>query len=380
MKKYFLLVVTMMSFSVYAFKATESYFSIEKDSVLPDNSLAIEKVEPDEYPKMSNCQDANGTIEGFKKCLVAYFKENVQNAENLEGRVYLVFKVNADGKIEKVRIHSNQNALIEEGERLLKQMPLFVPAQKAGNPIEFTYTMPLTFKREKALKQEKYFSNPDVEAKWESCESAEDENKSLGKCIRKFMFERIATEDDGEEKSVYMLLKIDSDGNSMVEGIEGEDEALAREVYQKSREFPKFIPARKNGKLVGSINLVPIIFNKKETYDSSTPPDVYPQIKSCKDSFFTFGSFQKCLNEHVQRNFQYPELAAKYNIQRTVYVVFKIKEDKSVQILAALGDETQILRNEAIRIIKKLSVKAPAMKDGKPTFLVFIYPINFKLN
>ncbi|MFK8302615.1 energy transducer TonB [Capnocytophaga stomatis] len=131
MKKYFLLVVTMMSFSVYAFKATESYFSIEKDSVLPDNSLAIEKVEPDEYPKMSNCQDANGTIEGFKKCLVAYFKENVQNAENLEGRVYLVFKVNADGKIEKVRIHSNQNALIEEGERLLKQMPFVRSCSKS---------------------------------------------------------------------------------------------------------------------------------------------------------------------------------------------------------------------------------------------------------
>ncbi|WP_155284118.1 energy transducer TonB [Capnocytophaga felis] len=378
MKKYFLLVM-MMPFSVCAFKATDNHLLIEKDSILPDDSSFVEKLEPDQYPKMSNCNDANGTIESFKKCFVSYINENVQNVENLEGRVYLVFKINVEGKVEKLRIQSNHNALAEEGERLLRQMPSFIPAQKAGNPIDFIYSIPLTFKKLKVLKEEKYIPDPDVQARWENCESMKDKNKSLGECIQSFMFKRIKLEGD-ETKTVYMSLKIDSDGNSAVEGIEGEDEALAREVFQKSREFPKFIPAQKNGKPVGSINLIPITFNKKEMHESfNFFPDVYPQLKSCSTQSFTLESFQKCLNEHVQRNFEYPELAAKYNIQGTVSVVFRVKEDKSIQILAALGDETYMLRDEAIRIIKKLSVKAPAMKNGKPTVWIFVYPINFKL-
>ncbi|WP_157909880.1 energy transducer TonB [Capnocytophaga cynodegmi] len=377
MRKYFLIVVVMMSFSAYAFRITDNYLFMQKDSIQPNNSSVTEKVEPEQYPKMRDCQDADATIEGFKKCLITYLSENVQNPENLDGRAYLVFKVNAEGKAEKVVIHSNHNALIEEGERLLKQMPLFIPAQKSGKSIDFVYSIPLTFKRLETLKEEVYFTNPDVQARWENCENVDDTNRYLNKCIQSFMSERIKLRGD-QRKLIYMLLKIDSDGNSMIEDIDGEDETLMREVVKKSREFPKFIPAMKNGKSVGSITLVSIVFNENEAHKLKFP-EIFPQIQFCKTSADNLENFQKCLDRYAKNAFKYPELAVKYNIQRTVYVVFKIREDKSIEILAALGDETHILRNEAIRIIKNLPIKAPAMEKQKPTYLVFTYPITFKL-
>ncbi|WP_052456943.1 energy transducer TonB [Capnocytophaga cynodegmi] len=377
MRKYFLIVVVMMSFSAYAFRIADNHLFMQKDSIQPDKSSVAEKVEPDQYPKMRDCRDADGTIEGFKKCLVAYLSENVQNPENLDGRAYLVFKVNTEGKAEKVVIHSNHNALIEEGERLLKQMPLFIPAQKSGKSIDFVYSIPLTFKRLETLKDEVYFTNPDVQARWENCENIDDTNRYLNKCIQSFMSEKITLRDD-QRKLIYMLLKIDSDGNSMIEDIDGEDETLMREVIKKSREFPKFIPAIKNGKPVGSITLVSVVFNENEAHKLKFP-EIFPQIQFCKTSADNLENFQKCLDRYAKNAFKYPELAVKYNIQRTVYVVFKIREDKSIEILAALGDETHILRNEAIRIIKNLPIRAPAMEKQKPTYLVFTYPITFKL-
>ncbi|CEN41470.1 exported hypothetical protein [Capnocytophaga cynodegmi] len=377
MRKYFLIIVVMMSFSAYAFRITDNHLFMQKDSIQPNNSSVTEKVEPDQYPKMRDCQDADGTIEGFKKCLINYLSENVQNTENLDGRAYLVFKVNTGGKAEKVVIHSNHNALIEEGERLLKQMPLFIPAQKSGKSIDFVYSIPLTFKRLETLKDEVYFTNPDVQARWENCENIDDTNRYLNKCIQSFMSEKITLRDD-QRKLIYMLLKIDSDGNSMIEDIDGEDETLMREVVKKSREFPKFIPAMKNGKSVGSITLVSVVFNENEVHKLKFP-EIFPQIQFCKTSADNLENFQKCLDRYAKNAFKYPELAVKYNIQRTVYVVFKIREDKSIEILAALGDETHILRNEAIRIIKNLPIKAPAMEKQKPTYLVFTYPITFKL-
>ncbi|CEN38542.1 exported hypothetical protein [Capnocytophaga cynodegmi] len=377
MRKYFLIIVVMMSFSAYAFRITDNHLFMQKDSIQPNNSSVTEKVEPDQYPKMRDCQDADGTIEGFKKCLINYLSENVQNTENLDGRAYLVFKVNTGGKAEKVVIHSNHNALIEEGERLLKQMPLFIPAQKSGKSIDFVYSIPLTFKRLETLKDEVYFTNPDVQARWENCENIDDTNRYLNKCIQSFMSEKITLRDD-QRKLIYMLLKIDSDGNSMIEDIDGEDETLMREVVKKSREFPKFIPAMKNGKSVGSITLISVVFNENEAHKLKFP-EIFPQIQFCKTSVDNLENFQKCLDRYAKNAFKYPELAVKYNIQRTVYVVFKIREDKSIEILAALGDETHILRNEAIRIIKNLPIKAPAMEKQKPTYLVFTYPITFKL-
>ncbi|MDP2060983.1 MAG: energy transducer TonB [Flavobacteriaceae bacterium] len=88
--------------------------------------------------------------------------------------------------------------------------------------------------------------------------------------------------------------------------------------------------------------------------------------------------FQEKMNEHIRKNFEYPEIAREMNVQGKVYVQFTIAKDGSITDVMMRGPDKN-LEKEAARIISKLPKMTPGKQRGNPVKVPFSIPINFVL-
>jgi protein TonB len=89
--------------------------------------------------------------------------------------------------------------------------------------------------------------------------------------------------------------------------------------------------------------------------------------------------FQKKMQEHVAKNFVFPEMARQMGISGKIFVNFVIEKDGSISNVAVARGVDKSLDEEAIRVIKKLPKMQPARQRGKPVRMQFTMPINARL-
>lgn len=87
--------------------------------------------------------------------------------------------------------------------------------------------------------------------------------------------------------------------------------------------------------------------------------------------------FQLKMEEHVAKNFRYPEEALDLGIQGRVFVIFVIDTKGYVSSIRSRGPD-KILEAEAERIIKLLPKMVPGKQRGKPVKVPYSVPIVFK--
>ena len=88
--------------------------------------------------------------------------------------------------------------------------------------------------------------------------------------------------------------------------------------------------------------------------------------------------FQEQMNNHILKNFRYPEIAQEMGIQGRVYVNFIIDKDGSITNITMRGPD-QNLEKEAERIISRLPNMTPGKQRGRPVRVPFGIPIIFRL-
>jgi protein TonB len=88
--------------------------------------------------------------------------------------------------------------------------------------------------------------------------------------------------------------------------------------------------------------------------------------------------FQEKMNNHIRKNFRYPEIAQEMGIQGRVYVNFIIDKDGSITNIRMRGPD-QNLEKEAQRIISQLPSMTPGKQRGRPVRVPFSIPITFRL-
>ena len=88
--------------------------------------------------------------------------------------------------------------------------------------------------------------------------------------------------------------------------------------------------------------------------------------------------FQDKMNQHIRRNFRYPEIAQEMGIQGRVYVNFIIAKDGSITNIRMRGPDKN-LENEAQRIISRLPQMTPGKQRGRAVRVPFSIPITFRL-
>ena len=102
---------------------------------------------------------------------------------------------------------------------------------------------------------------------------------------------------------------------------------------------------------------------------------VFPGCENAKDKK---ACFQEMMQNHIRKNFRYPEIAQEMGVQGRVSVIFVIQKDGSIGNSRMRGPDKN-LEAEARRIIEKLPKMTPGKQRGRPVKVPFSIPITFKL-
>lgn len=87
---------------------------------------------------------------GGNEALMKYLREHLRWPETdgcVQGRVVVSFFVEADGSISGVKtVRSLAPAFDQEVERVVREMPHWLPAELGGEPIRTRYQLPIYFR------------------------------------------------------------------------------------------------------------------------------------------------------------------------------------------------------------------------------------------
>ncbi|MDF0707492.1 energy transducer TonB [Flagellimonas okinawensis] len=103
-----------------------------------------------------------------------------------------------------------------------------------------------------------------------------------------------------------------------------------------------------------------------------------PVFPGCEGASDKKACFQEMMQQHIRKNFRYPEIAQEMGVQGRVSVIFVIQKDGSIGDIRMRGPDKN-LEAEAMRIIQKLPKMTPGKQRGRPVKVPFSIPITFKL-
>ncbi|MFN3952340.1 MAG: energy transducer TonB [Thermaurantimonas sp.] len=110
---------------------------------------------------------------------------------------------------------------------------------------------------------------------------------------------------------------------------------------------------------------------------------LFPGCEKEKDEEARSQCFQLKIQQHIVRNFKYPEIARQLGIQGKVFITFIIDKDGSVtNVSVARGVDPNLDQAavDAVKSLNNLNPKIqPAKQRGKPVRMSFTVPVNARL-
>lgn len=179
-----------------------------------------------------------------KNYLIDFIEKNIEyplaaKNDSIEGRVFVDFIVNTNGKISDARILTSTDTIFnEEALRIVNSMPKWDCAKKKGDKIAMRYAIPINFTLNDKKNRNPLFPGGE---------------EALQEYLRneiKYPLEALITETNG---SVVVRYTIDEKGKTTdVELLKPAPEVLFREVKRAIIGMPKWIPGKKDGKVAST--------------------------------------------------------------------------------------------------------------------------------
>jgi bla regulator protein blaR1 len=109
-----------------------------------------------------------------------------------------------------------------------------------------------------------------------------------------------------------------------------------------------------------------------------------PTFEGCEDKTGNESKecFMTAMNNHIKTHFNYPKEAFDKKVQGRITIMFQITKEGLIDNLNVRGtgnENSYLLEEEAIRIIKLLPKFKPGMIEGKPVAVSYAQPIAFRL-
>ncbi|BDW92764.1 hypothetical protein MACH07_15960 [Flagellimonas marinaquae] len=162
--------------------------------------------------------------------------------------------------------------------------------------------------------------------------------------------------------------------------IEAKDSLTLNEMSQLKKMARNMLPEKSTGKK--AISLTPnssnpwkVSFGRKVSFSEIDEVPVFP---GCEDADDKRACFQEKIQEHIRKNFNYPEEAQEQGIQGRVDASFSIDEQGNVSHIQLLSPY-RLLKNESRRILDRLPKMQPGKHEGKIVQLDYSIPITFVL-
>lgn len=105
---------------------------------------------------------------------------------------------------------------------------------------------------------------------------------------------------------------------------------------------------------------------------------IFPGCEAYKSNNERKTCFQKKMQEHITKNFTYPDVALELGIIGKVYVQFVIDSKGSITGIRTRGPD-KLLEREAHRIVASLPKMTPGMQRGRPVKVPYSIPVNFTI-
>lgn len=254
----------------------------------------IEKV-----PVYPGCE---GTQDELKACIkdkISNYVNDNFNSSIADGlglkaevkRIYVMFKINREGNISDVQARAAHIKLQEEAIRVISSLPKMIPGKHKGKAVNVKYSLPIAFKVgankvDSEIVKRYAVETGDNKVEWEyvkgedvpfaiienvpvfpGCEGTESEVKA---CLQEKITNHVSanfnvklTEGLGLQsglKRVFVMFKIDKDGNITNVQARGPHQSLADEATRVINLLPKMMPGKHKGDAVGVKYSLPIAF------------------------------------------------------------------------------------------------------------------------
>ncbi|MEP3209117.1 MAG: energy transducer TonB [Maribacter sp.] len=105
---------------------------------------------------------------------------------------------------------------------------------------------------------------------------------------------------------------------------------------------------------------------------------IFPGCETMKNNEERRTCFQKMVQQHIKKNFNYPPTALELGVQGKVYVQFVIDGKGYITHIRTRGPDAN-LEQEASRIVASLPQMTPGMQRGRAVKVPYSLPITFKL-
>lgn len=120
---------------------------------MPLSAQTVNEVDSDRVYHMSMVEQQPEFPEGIAE-MYKWLSNNIRypeeaKKEGVQGKVIVEFLITKTGKTDKVRVLRGRHpALDEEALRVIKAMPAWTPGKVNGEPVNVTYTLPITFRQQ----------------------------------------------------------------------------------------------------------------------------------------------------------------------------------------------------------------------------------------
>lgn len=249
------------------------------------NKLPFNAVE--EKPLFKACTDIAKDKQSacFNSELVKHIKKELKYPKRalwhrMSGRVLVQFMIDDKGKVVNIQVkRTKNNRLLEnEAERIISELPDFVPGKVNGKAVYVNKGVPINFtlpeeyrtnkKSHKNLENILALEDADVIAEFASCKNTPINNRN--NCFNREMIKHVeknfkypkSASEDGIEGRVNATFVISKKGNVIKIQVTGPKNGriLERSAVKLLEKLPKFSPAIKNDKPIDVKYSLPIDF------------------------------------------------------------------------------------------------------------------------
>lgn len=348
-------------------------------AVLKCSSIVLHEVPPIMYSceKKLNYVESNYCLISNLEYYIEASFDTIKAKEYNLGKsiqVYCKLSIRRDGKLDIVSIKSEDSIFTEETKAAIKKLNLrFKPATLNDSIDSYTFSLNLNSHRVGTKHLSSYIKNASIE-------------NELAIHFKKNIPSALIQKANLNLKNNNIFLTYSYNKKGQIENVNtnAKDIFLENAIIKAFKTFPESkltVPSKKT--LYNYITNVVFYGNEGYIIKCNAPVvyEIFPIFYGCEKSKTNL-ELNKCnqtsLQRHVKSNFDSGlSRGLKPGIKR-IFVLFSIDTDGNISDIRAKAP-SPVLKNEAIRVVKKFKVKTPGKQFEKTVRTKYSLPIAFKV-
>ncbi|GAB2949569.1 hypothetical protein GCM10027048_13320 [Hymenobacter coalescens] len=304
--------------------------------------------------------------------------------QRLEGRVFVNFVVNTEGRIEQAKVVKGAHPLLDaEALRVVAQMPAWTPGRQSGRAVNVSYTLPIAFRLPPPAPAAPA-PTADRPASKDRPPYPQGGQEALANYLKTAPYPEEARK---AQASGVVFIQVEVDAQGQVEKISpaagiglqnGQATpimpALRLEALNLISNGPGWVAGQAQGQPAAGSHIVPLQFDAATGTVSLLPglrlfPEQPPVIPGGPDTY---------LRAMAQR-VRYPAQAMRQHRQGKVVLFVQVSEDGRLEYPQVIESVSPELDAEALRVAKLLPPMSPALEQGQPVRSYFLLPFTFTI-